>query len=164
MIPAPSTLPVPQTLNPPLHLIAAFDRLFPSVTATWVVRPPGHDAWIAAAPVDSDGFTYTIGCADRGGRAVFSWQSAYWKRTIYQRPLPDWARYPAGVIVDLGATSLDVPGIRAVVMGEATTHPRYEYGLGMAFAALWHEIHGRPYSQDILREIVDRVRREYIGE
>lgn len=155
--------------NPPLRLIAAFDRLFPAQTPTWVVQTPGHDAWIAAAPADDTAFTYTLGCtghdapASTVGRAVLTWQSAYHKRTVYQRPLPYWARYPAGVIVDLCAAGMDTPNLHAVLLGEETSRPRYEYGLGMVVAALWHEMHGQPYSQDILREVVDRVRREYIG-
>lgn len=154
----------PVTLaNPPLHLVAAFNRHFPSVSAEWIVRAPGYEAWIAAAPARPDDYTYTLACADRPGRPVFTWHSAQHKKTVLQRPLPDWSRYPAGVIVDLCAVGLNTPNICAVVLGEETTSPRYEYGLGIATAALWHTIHDRPYTDDLLREIVDRVRREYLG-
>jgi hypothetical protein len=149
--------------NPPLHLIAAFNRHFPQATAQWVIQAPTHDAWIAAATGEPDGYTYALACAERPGRALFTRQSARARQTVLRRPLPDWARYPAGVILDLGAAGLDVPSIRAVVLGEETTSPRYEYGLGVAVAALWHTICAQPYTADTLREIVDRVRREYIG-
>lgn len=153
----------PVTLaNPPLHLVAAFNRYFPNTSAEWIVRAPGYEAWIAAAPGNSDDYTYSLACTERPGRAHFTWHSAQSKQTVLRRPLPDWSRYPAGVIVDLCAAGLDVPNINAVVLGEGTTSPRYEYGLGMVVATLWHTIHDRPYTDEGLREIVDRVRREYL--
>jgi galactokinase len=118
--------------------------------------------WLAAAVVQNEAFN--IHMPDLGGRASFSWRTAKFKRTLLNRPLPNWARYPAGVIVTLCADGLDVEGIDVVAVGEEPSGPRFDYALGMAFAALWHTLHERPYTAESLLEIVERVRRTYIEE
>ena len=82
---------------------------------------------------------------------------------MLQRPLPRWVRYPAGVIVMLSATGFDIPGLDAVVCADEARGPRYEYGLGILFAALCHEMNNCRYDLQTLIEVVDTVQREYLG-
>ena len=103
---------------------------------------------------------YAIHAVDLGAQTTFSYQSAKVKQTIRRRPLPGWARYIAGVGVMLN--DLDMPGIDAVVCGNEPPGPRYDFALGVVFAALWYEINARPCEPRDLYDIAEQVRREYI--
>ncbi len=146
--------------DPPLRLLAAFQQAYPHLSPDYLIQAPGREMWVAAAP-GSDS-TFNIHAPDMDGRTAFSWRTAKFKRTTLNRPLPHWARYPAGVIVMLCAGELDTDGINAVIIGEEPSGPRYEFGMGMAFAALLHEIHQHAYDPALILEIVEQVRRDYI--
>jgi galactokinase len=148
--------------DPPLRLLVAFQQAFPDHSPEWIIRAPGRDMWIAAVRAGSAQFT--VAAPDLGGRATFSLQSAKSRLTVTRRPLPRWARYPAGVTILLDQEGLDVTGLNMVFAGEEPPGPRFDYALGMAFATLWHELHQQPYTVDDLIEIVDRARREYVEE
>lgn len=152
-------LPDPRS-NPPLRLLVAFQQAFPDCLPDWVIRAPGRDMWIAAVPArDSE---FTLVAADLDGRVTFNLQSAKTRRTVTQRPLPRWARYPAGVTLLLAQAGVDVIGLKMVVMGDEPPGVRYDYALGIAFAALWHDLHQLPYTVDDLIDVVDRTRRDYV--
>lgn len=127
------------------------------------MRAPGRDMWIAAARASAEEFTLVMADSE-GAKATFNLQSAKVKRTVMQRPLPRWARYPAGVTLILAQEGLDVIGLKMVVIGDEPPGPRYDYGLGIVFAALWQELHGMSYTVDDLIAIVDRARRDYVEE
>ncbi len=149
--------------DPPLRLLAAFQQAFPDQPMNWVIRAPGREMWLAAAQSGDEEFT--IIAPDMGAvKAAFNLQSAKVKRTVLQRPLPPWARYPAGVTLLLAQSGIDTIGLNMVVIGDEPPGPRYNYALGMIFAALWHEFHELPYTMDDLITLVDRTRREYLGE
>lgn len=149
--------------DPPLRLLAAFQQAFPYETLHRVIRAPGREMWIAAAPAEFDHFTIVLPDLE-SARATFNLQSAKRKLTVMQRPLPRWARYPAGVTLMLARDGLDVVGLNIVMMGDEPPGPRFDYALGMAFGALWHELYEIPYTVDDLIAIVDRTRRKYVGE
>jgi galactokinase len=155
----PLSTPLHNT-NPPLRLLAAFQSNFSTATPQHILQSPGREMWIAASICDGE--TYTIVTPDLDGRVVFNWRTAKMKRTVTNRPLPSWARYPAGAIVILGAEGFEIPGLNAVIVGEEPLGPRYDYALGMAIATFWHAFHNHPYTTDSLVEIVDRVRRDYL--
>ena len=146
--------------DPPLRLLVAFHQTFPALSPEWIVQPPGREMWIAAVRHDRE--QYTLAAPDLEGSTTFSLRSARARRTVLNRPLPDWARYPAGVMVALSHNGLDVAGIDAMIVGEEPPGPRYHFSLGVAVAALWHEFYQRPYTADSLVAIVDQVRREYV--
>ncbi len=146
--------------DPPVHLLAAFQQAFPEQSPTWLIRAPGRDVWIAAAPAASSQFT--VAAPAHESRTSFNLRSAKLRRTVTQRPLPRWALYPAGVILILCHDGLDMDGLNILVLSEEPPGPGYDYGLGMAFAALWYEILAQPYTLDLLRDVVDRARREYV--
>lgn len=131
------------------------------MTPDYVVQAPGRDMWIAARVCNSQEFA--IHAPDiRGGRTVFSSRSAKLKRTVLNRPLPRWARYPAGVVVALYSSGFDQTGFDAVIAGEEPEGPRYDHAMGTVIAALLYTLHDRPYTAERVLEIVERVRREYI--
>lgn len=141
----------------PLNLLSSFERYFPQRAPVVTLQAPGYDAWIAALPTEDGRFT--LACPDRGGRTVFTWQSARQRQTLDHRPLPPWAILPSAVIVRLCADGLDVTGFSAVLLGEKAAGPRFDYGLGTAVAAFIHALHGRGYTQTTLVALIDSVRR-----
>mgnify|MGYP006921590438 CR=1 FL=1 len=148
------------TQSPPLHLLAAFNDAFHK-SPEHVLQTPGYDLWVAAnIPADD---LYVLHAPAMGNYAKFSWQSAKKQQTIHKRPLPKWSRYAAGTVYHLCGHGLDVKGIHAVILGNETPGVRYDYAIGVTIAALWHTILGKSYSNDILIDIVDQVRRDYIG-
>ena len=146
--------------NPPVMLLAAFAESFPEQAVQFLARAPGREMWIAASYSCEEALT--VVAPEVEGRATFNLQSAKVKQTITRRPLPRWARYPAGVILLLAQDGLDLSGLNMVVMGNEPPGPRFDYGSGMAFAALWHDIYQLDYTIDTLIDIVDRTRREYV--
>lgn len=148
--------------NPPVMLLAAFNDSFPYQAMRWLARAPGREMWAAACHADNEEFT--VVAPELEGKATFSLQSAKSKLTVTRRPIPRWARYPAGVALLLAQNGLDVIGLNMVLMGNEPLGPRFDYGLGMAFAALWHDLYQLPYTVDTLIEVVDRARREYVEE
>ncbi len=141
----------------PLNLLSSFERYFPQRTPLLTLQAPGYDAWIAALPTEDGRFT--LACPDRGGRAVFTWQSARQRQTLDHRTLPPWALLPAAVIVKLCADGMDVAGFSAVLIAENSAGPRFDYGLSTAVAAFIHALHGRGYTQTTLVALIDSVRR-----
>jgi galactokinase len=150
----------PTNTNPPLRLLSAFSAAYPKTSPDYIIQATGREMWIAATTQGSTAFT--LHAPDLGHTTRFDWRSAKGKRTLLKRPLPSWARYPAGVIVHLCAAGMDLPGIDAVAVGMEPPGPRYNFSLGIAFATLWYEIHARDYSDDSIKTIVEQVRREYI--
>lgn len=148
--------------SPPVLLLAAFYDAFPDYTVEHLTRAPGREMWVAAS--HSGTAEFTVVAPELEGKATFSLQSAKSKLTVTRRPLPRWARYPAGVTLLLAQSGVDMTGLNMVMMGNEPTGPRFDYGLGMAFAALWHDLNELPYTVDTLIELVDRARREYVEE
>jgi len=146
--------------DPPVRLLAAFQQAFPNLSPEWIVRAPGRDTWIAA--VKTGTHELTVYAPDLDAKTTFSLQSARVRKTVMQRPLPKWAYYPAGVTLMLDNSGLDMVGVSLAVIADETPGPQFDYGLGIAFATLWHEIHEEPYTIDQLIDVVDLARREYV--
>lgn len=148
--------------DPPVHLLTGFQQVCPNQSPTWILQAPGREMWIAARPAEEiDG--YTIYSVNYDATARFDWRSAKYFRSRIQRPLPAWSRYAAGVILALGPSPLDVPGLRAAIYYESVVSgPRHDHALGLVIAALWYKIHNTPVEQDVLLDLLDRVRRTYI--
>jgi hypothetical protein len=147
--------------NYPLHLLATFQHFYPAQTPQVFVKSPDHEIWVAASLEEVDAFH--IASADHQARTTFTWQSAKTRKSILRRPLPAWARFPAGVIWYLCADGMDIPGLYAALMSTEAPGPRSEYGTAMAVAALWHRLFDQPYTVDSLSEILEKVRRDYVN-
>ncbi len=151
-----------QVPNPPVRLLAAFQGMFPDQALDWMIRAPGRDTWIAAGRIEA--LELTVAAPDLEAKTTFSLQSARVRRTVMNRPLPKWARYPAGVTLALDNAGLDMIGLNLVVIADEPPGPQFDYGVGIAFAALWHEVYSQPFTTDQLIEIVDQARRDYVEE
>lgn len=146
--------------NPPLRLLAAFQLTYPSQRANWIIVAPDRDMWVGASIYESGQFSVTV--PDLEATTTFRVKSARIKRTAENTSLPPWAMYLGGVAVILSNAGLSCPGADMVLAGEEPSGPRYEYSMGMAFAALWYQYNARPFDQSILIEVLERVRRDYI--
>jgi galactokinase len=143
-----------------VRLLAAFHENYPDYSPDYMLHVPERAMWVIAAITDSRKFDLLA--LESDGRVVFTYQSAKVKRTVKQRPLPGWSRFPAGVMVTLENAGFDLTGLVAVIGGEESLGTRYDYSLGMTVAALFHKVNDQPYTMAVLLEITDRVRREYI--
>lgn len=143
-----------------MRLLLAFQQIFPDLSADWIVQAPGREMWAAAAHDQRALFTLVL--ADGELRTSFNFRSAKLRTTVMQRPLPLWARYPAGVIVALREQGLEMGGFQAVLAGEEPPGPRHDHALGMAVAALGYEMHRHPYTAESLFDLVEQVRRDYV--
>ncbi len=146
--------------DPPVHLLAGFARFLPDKTPELVLQAPGRALWAAVSRRTDDYFS--MASLEFDSRAVFSYQSAKVRRTLMRRPLPSWVRYGAGMLVLLSNHGLDVGGFDAVVAGSESDEVRYEYSVGLAFAAIHHTLSGTAYTEDKLVDLAERVRREYV--
>lgn len=153
---------VPIHSDPPLRLLVKFQTLYPDTTPDLIFQAPGREMWAAALYNDREHFSCLALELNDSALATFSLQSAKSRRTVTQRPLPRWARYPAGVLMITCELGFDVQGVNVVVCADEPPGPRYEYSLGILFAALCYELNDQPYEIDTLTEIVDRVHREYV--
>lgn len=155
------TLPQTRT-DPPIRLLSAFNDLCQSRTPAYLVQIEGREMWVAASLSDTADFTLYVPDLER--RVSFSRRSARSQRTLLRRPLPKWARYAAGIVIELADErhDLTVDGLEAVFVGAEAPGPRYDFSLGLALAALLHTIHDRPYTLDRLVDLVEAVRRGYV--
>jgi galactokinase len=144
----------------PMQLLMAFQENYPASQPEWVVQAPGREMWIAALFNDSAAFT--LYAADLESRVSFTYRSAKLMQTVHQRPLPRWARYPAGVLLSLREMGMERTGLEAVIAGTEPSGPRYEHAVGIVIAALWYQIHDRAATPESLLELVERTRREFI--
>lgn len=146
----------------PINLLAGLTRFYPERDAELVLQPPGRSLWVAVLPREDSAFS--VASAEQDGRAAFSYQSAKTYKTVLQRPLPRWARYAAGMLILLRDSGLEFGGFDAVMAGDEGNSGRYEYALGLGFAAACYTLAGKPYSEALLLEYAERVRRDYVGE
>lgn len=155
-----NTLNLPTSTELPVRLLVRFQQHYPDIEPQIVLQAPGRDLWVMA--VITDQALITLDAVELNARTHFSLHSARYKQTVLHRPLPRWARYAAGVIVQMDQSMLSIPGINAVVSGDEPPGPRYEYTLGVLFAALLHTFHEAPYTHTQLIDITEKARRDYV--
>jgi galactokinase len=148
-------------MNPPLRLLAAFQEEFKKEPKQ-IIKVDGRELWVAAE-LDG-GKDYTVILPDMHCRIRFDRSSAKRQRSLSNRPLPTWAKYMAGALGILERSGLNIQGAQIVMSGDEPAGPRYEYALGMAFIALWHEVNEKIYITQNLLDIMEEVKRDYIGE
>jgi hypothetical protein len=147
-------------LNPPLRLLAAFQREFAKEQPKHVYKIDGRDMWVAAELIAGDSFTIVV--PDRQWRIRFDRSSAKRRRSHSNRPLPQWAKHLAGSLGSLERAGLSIQGAHVVLSGDEPAGPRFEYALGMAFLALWHEVNGKLYTTQVLLDMMDEIQHDYI--
>jgi galactokinase len=149
------------TENPPVRLLSLFNQVFP-MSPERVIKTPGREMWIASTSAPND--TLTIYISETNARTNFTLRSARHKETARARPLPSWSRYISGMAVLLSDEDMDLPGMYVAIAGNEPQGPRYDFALGMAFAALCYHLNQQICTDSVLLELVERVRREYIEE
>lgn len=153
---------VPFYPDPPLRLLVKYQELYPDAPPSLIFKTPDRDLWLAARYHSQPEYACLALDYNAVTPVTFSLQSAKQRRTVLKRPLPHWARYPAGIILALSSAGFEIPPFYAVICGDEPPGPRYEYALGMLFAGLCCELNDEPYRTSTLVEIVDRVHREYV--
>jgi galactokinase len=119
--------------------------------------------YIAFAPADS-GLT-TLWAADFDKQAVFSPLTLPAKNQPDGSPLPDWARYPAGVMWVLNETALSTPAMDAVFASDV---PRgsglsSSASVEMAFGVAWGQLGGWSISPMEMAKLGQRAENQYVG-
>lgn len=119
--------------------------------------------WVAFAPADS-GQT-TLWAADFDKQAVFSPQTLFAKTQPDGSPLPDWARYPAGVMWALREAGLETPAMDAVFASDV---PRgsglsSSASVEMAFGVAWEQLGGWKLRPMELASLGQRAENLYVG-
>lgn len=119
--------------------------------------------YIAFSPADS-GQT-TLWAADFDSRAAFSPQTLAAKTQPDGSPLPEWARYPAGVMWALGEAGLETPAMDAVFASEV---PRgsglsSSASVEMAFGVAWQQLGGWSLAPMELAKLGQRAENQYVG-
>ncbi|NDJ61636.1 MAG: hypothetical protein GYB67_10960 [Chloroflexi bacterium] len=147
-------------LNLPVRLLMQFYADHPAGAADAMLQAPDRDMWVIAQLNSTQ--VYTITTVDLDAQTSFTRQSVKSKRTVAHRPLPRWARYPAGVVMALSERGLELPGVSAALCGDEPPGPRYEHALGIAVAALWYQVAGKAYTVSDLFGLVDRVHHDYV--
>ena len=147
-----------QTTNAPLRLLASFMEAY-DAQPTQVFQVPAREMWVAAS-IDEGGKMCVI-MPDLDARITFDHRSARQQRTTTNRPLPTWAAYCAGTLLEMSLRHLDIPGANIAIVGNEPSGPRFNYACGMAVAASILEHREQTYDDNLLLDIVDAVRRNY---
>lgn len=153
---------IPFYSDPPLRLLVKFEALYSNDPPDVLFKAPERDLWLAARYHDRETYACLSLEYNANTPTTFNLQSAKQRQTVLHRPLPRWARYPAGVLILLRDADFEIPPFNAVICGDEPAGPRYEYALGILFAALCCELNQEPYQAAVLTEIVDQVHREYV--
>lgn len=146
--------------DPPVHLLAGFSRFHPHATPELVLQAPGRALWAAVARGQDAEFS--VAAVELDAHTRFTYQSAKQRQNLLRRPLPSWARYASGMLVWMCNHGLDVPGFDIVVVGNERNDARYEYAIGLAFAAVYYTFGGRSFTEAGLVDLAEHVRREYV--
>lgn len=119
--------------------------------------------YVAFSPSPND--QTVLWAADFSQHAVFSPQTLEAKTQPDGSPLPDWARYPAGVMWALREAGLETPALRAVF---GSNVPRgsglsSSASVEMAFGVAWQQLGGWRLSPMELAKLGQRAENRYVG-
>lgn len=145
----------------PLRLLEAAEKALQQPTDC-LIQIPERSIWAMAA-VQANQASYQLIVPDLKGQTRFHRRGAKLQKNWWKRPLPHWARYAAGALLALEAEGLSVPSLKAVIVADESAGPRYDYAIGMAFAALIYAQHERPYPVETLLDLMERVRKNYLS-
>ncbi|PWH15104.1 MAG: galactokinase [Anaerolineae bacterium] len=154
---------------PPLHIARAPGRV--NLLGEHVdyndgfVLPAAIDraTYLAFAPAHTE--QTTVWAADFAQGAVFTPQTLAAKTQPDGSPLPDWARYPAGVMWALRQAGLETPALHAVF---ASNVPRgsglsSSASVEMAFGVAWQQLGGWQVTPMELAKLGQRAENQYVG-
>ncbi|GAB4495842.1 MAG: galactokinase [Anaerolineales bacterium] len=129
------------------------------------VLPAAIDRAVSLAAAPTDGDTVTIHALDLNRQTQFDLHTLSEKRDLQGNPLPDWARYPAGVAWALQQAGFSVRGMKAmftsnVPMGAGLSSSA---AVELAFAVTWQALGGWDASALQLAQISQRAENGYVG-
>jgi galactokinase len=162
-----------------------FKSTFGGAEPAFVVRSPGrvnllgehvdyNDGWVLPAAIDRavylavgkcDSALASIGAIDLDESATFRVTETGAKLDVAGKPLPGWARYPAGVAHVLRDSGLAVAGLDAVFASDV---PRgaglsSSAAVELAFAVAWRELGGWKKSGKELALLCQKAENNYVG-
>ncbi len=119
--------------------------------------------YIAFSPANSE--QTTLWAVDFDKQAVFSPETLSAKTQPDGSPLPDWARYPAGMMWALREAGLQTPAMQAVF---ASNVPRgsglsSSASVEMAFGVAWRQLGGWALAPMELAKLGQRAENRYVG-
>lgn len=119
--------------------------------------------YIAAAPNQSD--TINVKALDLKSQASFRIDQVESKQDLDGRPLPPWARYPAGVVWALREAGLRVPGIDAVYASDVPIGAGLSSSAAVevAFAVAFQTLGDRQTDRMKLAQLCQRAENQYVG-
>lgn len=129
------------------------------------VLPAAIDRATYAAFAPSDSEDSTLWAVDFDQKAVFSPETLPAKTQPDGSPLPDWARYPAGMMWALRQAGLKAPGMEAVFASDV---PRgsglsSSASVEMAFGVAWQQLGGWNLPPMELAKLGQRAENQYVG-
>lgn len=129
------------------------------------VLPVAIDRTVSLWAKRSDGDHFTIQALDLDERVTFSATSCERKQTLDGKPLPQWALYPAGIVVAAIQKSLNVSGFEAVFsstipMGSGLSSSA---AVEIAFCALLRELGGWQIDNLEIALLSLTAERDYVG-
>ena len=119
--------------------------------------------YIAFSPADSE--LTTLWAADFDKRAVFSPRTLPAQTEPGGSPLPDWARYPAGMMWALVGAGLETPAVDAVFASDVPRGSglRSSASVEMAFGVAWQQLGGWELAPMELAKLGQRAENQYVG-
>lgn len=161
-----------------------FEDMFHSAPA-YVARAPGrvnllgehvdyNDGFVLPAAIDrathvafspTDSNEVTLRAMDLEQDVCFTLEALAEKKQLDGSPLPDWARYPAGVAWALAERGLAVSGVDAVFASDV---PRgaglsSSASVELAFAVMWKTLGGWDLSPMEMARLCQRAENRYVG-
>lgn len=133
-----------------------------------------NDGFVMPAAIDRAtylAFSPSVGdqsmllAVDFNEEVMFTAQSIQTKTDVYGSPLPEWARYPAGVLWALQEAGLNAPGIDAVFASDV---PRgaglsSSASVEMTFAVAWQALGGWELAPMRRALLGQKAENEYVG-
>lgn len=166
------------------HLVNAFTERF-AVPPTWLVRAPGrvnllgehvdyNDGPVLPAAIDravhlaisgNEAGIVDLHALDLGEHIAFKLEHLEEKIDIHGKPLPAWARYPAGVAWALIKDGYRVGGMSAVYSSDVPIGAGLSSSAAVevAFALAWQALERCPANRMTLAKICQRAENEYVG-
>ena len=130
-----------------------------------VVLPAAIDRHVTLAAAASSDNVVNLQALDLQQGVSFSLESLKVKQDLQGKPLPSWARYPAGVAWSLGEAGLNLTSMQAVYSSSVPIGSGLSSSAAVqvAFAATWRALGGWQLDNLRLAQLCLRAEKEYVG-
>jgi galactokinase len=130
-----------------------------------VVLPVAIDREVRLAASPSEDGKVTLRALDLGEVAAFNLDGVDQRIDIDGKPLPGWARYPAGVAWALQKAGLSVGGMQAAFSSDIPIGAGLSSSAAVevAFASTWQALSGWKVDRLSLAKLCQRAENDYVG-